>query len=859
MMKKDKTKIPGLAFSLLKHVLPKNEYVYLNGNFEDMYNHRVRTEGGIKAGIWIWKEIIRSLPGFLYAALYWRMTMFRNYFTITLRNIRKHKLHSIINILGLSIGMAVCLLIFLWVQDEFGYDRFHANKNEIAQVYSEMLYSSGDSQINMGSYYPLARILKEECPEVREVIRYESASGLLLSHGEKQFSNDAVGLADPAFFDIFSFPFTQGDPTTALTENYSIVLSEKMAKKYFGSEDPVGKTVTLLNDFDLQVTGVIQDVPTQSSFQFDCVMPYALKFAPDFKEPEHWGGNPLNTYALLHEEADRLEVGQKITGIVEKHAQWETVKVTFHLHPLSKKHLYSPEGGGLIQTLVIFSAIALFVLLIACINFMNLSTAKATTRVKEVGVRKVIGAKKIDLIRQFFGESLMISLITLVIAVFLLAAFLPSFNELLGKQLSLRLLLTPAVAFGFLGIALFTGALAGAYPALYLSAFQPGNILKGLIRNGTRSSARKILVVVQFSLTIVMIISTVVLFRQLGFVMNTDLGFEKENMVVVQMSQQIQERFDPFRTDLLNNTQVQGVTRSLQGPWNIGSTVGAVDWDGKPPDETVSMHWDYVGYDYFTTFGMEIIEGRAFSKEYSTDQNEAYIVNEEAVKMMGMESPVGKRLSVFRNEGQIIGVVKNFHFQPLYHEVKPFIFMLRPESGSLAFVRIRPEYISGTLDHITNTMKNIDPNSQTDLLFFNDVLTNYIYTTERQARKIAGYFTLLALLISSLGLFGLAAFMAERRTKEIGIRKIVGASVKDVVFMLSRDFTKWVLLSNVIAWPAAYFVMKKLLERYAYRTHIGWEIFLLSGLTALFIALLTVSYQAIKAARAHPADSLRYE
>jgi len=356
-----------------------------------------------------------------------------------------------------------------------------------------------------------------------------------------------------------------------------------------------------------------------------------------------------------------------------------------------------------------------------------------------------------------------------------------------------------------------------------------------------------------------MIISTVVLFRQLGFVMNTDLGFEKENMVVVQMSQQIQERFDPFRTDLLNNTQVQGVTRSLQGPWNIGSTVGAVDWDGKPPDETASMHWDYVGYDYFTTFGMEIIEGRAFSKEYSTDQNEAYIVNEEAIKMMGMESPVGKRLSVFRNEGQIIGVVKNFHFQPLYHEVKPFIFMLRPESGSLAFVRIRPEYISGTLDHITNTMKNIDPNSQTDLLFFNDVLTNYIYTTERQARKIAGYFTLLALLISSLGLFGLAAFMAERRTKEIGIRKIVGASVKDVVFMLSRDFTKWVLLSNFIAWPAAYFVMKKLLERYAYRTHIGWEIFLLSGLTALFIALLTVSYQAIKAARAHPADSLRYE
>jgi putative ABC transport system permease protein len=858
-MEKDQKKMPGLALWLLKHVLPRQDYVYLNGNFEDMYASRINSEGFLKARIWIWSEIIKSLPGFLYASFYWRITMFRNYFIMALRNIRKHTLHSVINITGLSIGMAVCLLIFLWVQDEFGYDRFHANKNEIAQVYSEMSYSSGDSRLVMGSYYPLAKVLKEECPEVREAIRYESASGLLLSHGEKQFTNDSVGLADPSFFEIFSFPFIQGNPSTALAENYSIVLTEKMAKKYFGKEDPLGKTITLLNDFDLRVTGIIQDVPKQSSFQFDCIMPYRLKFAPDFQEPEHWGGNPLNTYVLLHKDVDRLEVEKKITAIVEKHAQWETVKATFHMHPLTKKHLYSPQGGGLIQTLLIFSAIALFVLLIACINFMNLSTAKATTRAKEVGIRKAIGARKTDLIRQFIGESLMISLVTLLIAIVLMAAFLPTFNALLGKQFSLYLLLKPVVALGFLGIALFTGALAGAYPALYLSSFQPGNILKGLIRSGTKSSLRRILVVVQFSLTIIMIISTVVIFRQLGFVMSTDLGFDRENLVVVRTSQPMQESFEPFGNELRVNPQVLSITRSLQGPWNIGSTVSAVDWDGKPPDETVSMHWDYVGYDYFSTFGMEIIKGRAFSREYPTDQKEAYIVNEEAVKMMGMESPVGKRLSVFRNEGRIIGVVKNFLFQPLYHPVKPFVFMLRPGSGSLAFVRIRPENISGTLDHITNTMKKFDPGSPPSPFFFNDVLTNYIYTTERQAKKIAGYFTLLALLISSLGLFGLAAFLAEQRTKEIGIRKVVGASVKDVVFMLSKDFTKWVLVSNVVAWPVAYLVMRKILERYAYRTHIGLEIFVLSGLAALFIALLTVSYQAIKSARANPADSLRYE
>jgi len=858
-MRIDQKELPRLAFWLLRRVLPRQDFIYLNGNFEDIYGNLMQTEGRFKAGIWIWKEILRSLPGFLYAALYWRMTMFRNYFIMTLRNIRKHTLHSVINIAGLSLGMTVCILIFLWVQNEFGYDRFHVNRDNLAQVYSEMQYSSGSSRINTGSYFPLAKVLKSECPEIVDAVRYEFVTGLLLRHGEKQFMNDIVGLADPTFFDIFSFTFIKGSPETALEENYSVVLTEKMAKKYFGNEDPIGKTLNLDNELDILVTGVIEDVPSQSSLQFDCIAPYLLRFAPDFKEPEHWGGNPLETYVLLNENIDHGEVEKKITSIVEKHAQWETAKVTFHLHPLLKKHMYSPQGGGLIQSLAIFSAVALFVLFIACINFMNLSTAKAATRAKEVGLRKVVGARKADLVRQFIGESLMLSLITLAIAIALLASFLPVFNELLGKQLSLRLLFRPVVALGFLGIALFTGAVAGIYPALYLSTFQPGRILRGLIRTGVKSSLRKILVVVQFSLSIIMIISTVVVFRQMRYVMSTDLGFDRENLVVLQMSQSTQRQFEPLRNDLLNHPQVVSMTRSLQGPWHIGSTVSAVDWDGKLPDESVSMHWDYVGYDYFETFDMEIIDGRAFSQEYPTDQKEAYIMNEEAVKLMDMDSPVGMRLSVFRNEGKIIGVVKNFNFQPLYHPIKPFVFMLRPESGSLAFVRIRSENISGTLEHIRNTFTKFEPDSVRDPMFFNDVLTRYIYTSEQQTEKISGYFTILAILISCLGLFGLAAFIAERRTKEIGIRKVVGASMNDVVFMLSKDFTKWVLLSNVIAWPVAYFVAQKFLEKYAFRTNIGPEIYVLSGLAALSIALLTVSYQALKAARANPADSLRYE
>ncbi len=858
-MRGDKKELPRLAFWLLRRVLPRQDFIYLNGNFEDIYGNLMQTEGRFKAGIWIWREILRSLPGFLSAALYWRMAMFRNYFIMALRNIRKHTLHSVINIAGLSLGMAVCLLIFLWVQNEFAYDRFHVNRDDIAQVYSEQQYSSGSSQINMNSYFPLAKVLKSECPEVVDAVRYEFTSGLLLKRGDKQFMNDIVGLADPTFFDIFSFPFIKGNPEMALKENYSVVLTEKMAKKYFGNEDPIGKMLNLNNELDIQVTGIIENPPPQSSLQFDCIAPYLLRFAPDFKEPEHWGGNPLETYVLLNKNIDYGEVEKKITSIVEKHAQWETVKVTFHLHPLLKKHMYSPQGGGLIQSLAIFSAVALFVLFIACINFMNLSTAKAATRAKEVGVRKVVGARKSDLVRQFIGESLMLSLITLAIAIALLAVFLPVFNELLGKQLSLRLLFKPVVALGFLGIALFTGALAGIYPALHLSTFQPGRILRGLIRTGFKSSLRKILVVVQFSLSIIMIISTVVVFRQMRYVMSTDLGFDRENLVVLRMSQSTQRQFEPFRNELLNHPQVVSIARSLQGPWNVGSTVSAVDWVGKVPDESVSMHWDYVGYDYFETFNMEIIEGRAFSKEYPTDQKEAYIVNEEAIKLMDMDSPVGKRLSVFRNEGKIIGVVKNFNFQPLYHPIRPFVFMLRPESGSLAFVRIRPENISGSLKHIQKAFKKFEPDSLRDPMFFNDVLTRYIYTSEQQTEKISGYFTILAVLISCLGLFGLAAFIAERRTKEIGIRKVVGASMKDVVFMLSKDFTKWVLLSNVIAWPVAYFVAQKFLQKYAFRTSIGPEIYVLSGLAAFGIALVTVSYQALKAARANPSDSLRYE
>jgi len=859
-MKGKKTEVPRLARKILRHLVPPQELIFLNDNFEVIYESLSKSRGKRIAGIFIWREILKSLPGLIWNTLYWRVSMFKNYITIALRNIRKHKVYSTINIVGLSLGLAVCMLIFLWVQDELGYDRFHSKKDRIVQVYSQIHLSNDQNQIWMGSYYPLARVLKEEIPEVTSATRYEEAQNLLIKYGDRGFTNDTVGLADAAFFDIFSFSFLSGQPETAFADKFSAVVTDTMARKYFGNEDPMGKTLTIAGELNMQVTGVIADVPSQSSLQFDCIVPFVLSFAPSYSEPEHWGGNPLQTYALLTEDPDLVSISQKITAVVRSHNPRETSEETFHLHPLKRMHLHSPEGGGLINGIVVFSIIAFFILIIACINFMNLSTAQASTRTREVGLRKVVGARKSDLIRQFIGESFTITLITLVFAVLLLRLFLPAFNQLLGKQLSSALLLKPSVLAGFLAITLFTGFFAGSYPAFFLSSFQPVSILRKLSPTGFKSLAfRKILVVFQFSLSILLIITMVMTFKQLRFLQHNDLGFDRENLIAIRTTASLKNQFDSFKGELLSHSGISSVTKSLQGPWNIGSTVGALAWDGKPTEESVSMNWDCVDFDYFETLGLSVIDGRSFSKDFPSDLNHAYVVNEEAVKLMGMENPVGKRLSVFRNEGTIIGVVKNFHFQSMYHEIKPFVFILEPNSSSYALVRIAPDNPTGTLFHIQSVYEQFEKDLPFAPLFFNKILMDRIYTSELQLIKISGFFTLLAIFISCLGLFGLAAFLAERRTKEIGVRKVLGASETSLVCMLSRDFTKWVILANIFSWPVAYLVVRKLHEAYAYKVAMGLDVFIFSGFAALVIALAAVSFHTVHAARKNPAHSLRYE
>ncbi|NIM90224.1 MAG: FtsX-like permease family protein [Candidatus Aminicenantes bacterium] len=789
--------------------------------------------------------------------------MLKSYLKIAFRNIGKHKGFSFINIAGLAIGMACCILILLWIQDELSYDKFHENRNELYRVFTKVQYSDGRTNLFTESYFPLSRVLTEECPEVVAASRYATHYGLLVKYGEKSFAEDSFGFADASFLSMFSFPFLKGDPKTALSDKFSVVITEEMSQKYFGREDPMGKTLNVNDQVDLQVTGVIEEVPLDSSLQFDFLIPYPLYWGPDWTEPDHWGGNPLETYVLLNKNAVTYETEKKITSIKEKHdPSPATQSTTLNLQPLTRIHLYGLEGGGPVTYIYIFLAVALFVLIIACINFMNLSTAKAATRAGEVGMRKVVGARKADLIKQFFGESILLSFIALFLALLIVELLLPVFNNLSGKQLALGFSSNIIIILGLLGIAVFTGVVSGSYPALFLSSLQPVKVLKGSVPLSSGSSLfRKVLVVSQFALSIFLIIGTAIIYRQLNYMKNRDMGYDANQLIFIYVQRDLTAKYESVKNELLKNSNILSVTRSLQVPSNIGSTVSALDWEGKNPDESVSMNWDIVDFDYFETLKMEMVQGRGFSREFGSDVSGAYIVNEEAAELMGMESPVGKRLSVFRNEGKVIGVVKNFHFKSLHNEITPFVFWMNPGWASMMsclFVRVAPSNISETLEYVKSVGTKFSPAYPLRYQFMAERLDR-LYNRERLMGKIISYFALLAIVISCLGLFGLASFMTERRTKEIGIRKVLGSSVSKVVFLLSKEFTKWVLVANVIAWPVAYYLMSRWLQNFAYRASLGFWIFIMSGVLILVIALLTVSYQAIRAATANPVDALRYE
>ena len=860
-------KPPRIATRILEFIIQKDIRYGAMGDLEEQFYWMEQEYGLFKARLLYWKQIGGALPYFIKNAIIWSIIMFKNYLKTTFRNTTRHRGYSFINLAGLAIGMACTLLILLWVKDELSYDRFHKNGEDIYRIMSygtKYMIEGFD-----GTPAPLAPAVKEEVPGIVNYARFSDVPKLVCRYGDKAFYETRGLIADPSIFEIFTFPFVQGDPKTALTEPLDIVITETVAKKYFGSENPVGKILEI-EGMPAAVKGVIQDIPHNSHIQFDFLSSY--EFIQELTNyGMSWGSFNFITYLQLETNRDIQEIGKNITAIAAKN-NCPQVKdgVEFRLQPLTAIHLdsraafrnYSDIGDR--KYVYVFSIIAFFILLIACINFMNLSTARSSTRAKEVGMRKTVGASRRQLVSQFFGESLFLTSMACVFAMILVIALLPAFSQITEKQLKLDIIDIQLVI-GLIIIVLLTAVTAGSYPAIYLSSFIPVKVLKGVFKSeGKSQTFRRILVVFQFSLSIALLIGTSVAYNQIRFLRHAKLGFNKENIVYVPVKENIGKRYDAFKAELLNDSNIL----SVAAQYYLFAKEGAFrttdyDWEGREEGQQADIILNLVDYDFISMLDLELVGGRNFAKEYATDAKQAYILNEEAIREMGIQDPVGKRFSYGKRKGTIIGVLKNAHFRSLHVEIEPHVFFFLSDVSEatqygVVLIKINGNKTEEALEKIRGVWANINPISPFEYHFL-DQKYDSLYRKEKKIGTILNTFTLFAIVISCLGLFGLASFLTEQRTSEIGIRKVLGASESGIVFLLSKQFTKWVLIANLFAWPAAYFVMNEWLKSFAYRINIGIWVFVLSGMLAVGIAIVTVSYQALKAARANPIDSLRYE
>jgi putative ABC transport system permease protein len=810
--------------------------------------------------------------------------MLKSYFKIAIRNILRFKLYSFINIIGLSVGIAACALIMLWVQDELTFDRFHKNVDNIFRVIN---YQGNFEDRGAGTPAPLGPAMKEEIPDVVNFVRFASAPRkVVVKYGKNIFYENRISFADPSVFEVFAFPFVEGNPKTALSGLSDVVISQNIAHKYFGDEEPIGKTLTIEGTENVLVSGVIRNIPSQSHIQFDFLVSFENIYASHMYGTR-WGDFNFNTYVQLRSNAYNADFSRKLTDIAASHNCPQVVygKLKFGLQPMNEVHLdagVAPAGTEITaepgdkNSVLIFSLIALFSLGIACINFMNISTARSETRRKEVAVRKTLGAYRYQLIGQFVGESIIMTLGASIIALGLVELVLPPFNSLTGKNLALNLLDMKSIL-DLTAIAILTAIAAAIYPALYLSSFHPidrlkerisgfGLVFKGMVKRSGASFLRTFLVVAQFSLSIGLIICTLVALEQLKYMQDKNLGFDKDNVVVVPVRENFGTKYAMIKDQLLQNSSIVGATAEewfqIQGPRNTGGY--GYNWEGNPdPSRSPMISHTMVDYDFIKTMNIKMVDGRDFSKDHPSDANEAFIVNQEAVKMMGLKSPAGKYFRLYDQEGKIIGVMQDAYFSSLHKKVEPLVYhILTDVNNAQAFgamlVRVKGSQISEGISAIEKIWKAQNPNSPFEFQLLDEAINNR-YVSDQRTQKIFGAFAFIAIFISCLGLFGLAAFTAQTKRKEIAIRKTLGAPASKILASLAGDSAKWVVIANAISWPMAYYFMNNWLKNFAYRTDINPWIFVASGAMALVIALLTVSSHAIRAATANPVESLRYE
>ncbi len=811
--------------------------------------------------------------------------MFKNYLIITLRNIKKHKGYSFINITGLAVGMTCCLLIWLYVQDERSFDRYHTNANRIYRLELTLRLEGQEKKYALSSH-PMGPTLANDIPEIQQSVRFWFIDPVaMVQNRNHEYVAENVIFTDANLFDVFSFSLHQGDPNTALAEPYSLILTQAMAKRYLDTGDPIGQTLTIRwegKDIPFHVTGVLEDIPTNSHFKINFLASYtSLNSMLSQEVLQTWVDFKTYTYFLIEEGVPPERVASKFPALIEKYMGGFARQLfgpdivpedilQFHLRPLTDIYLHSDveyEIGatGSITIIYVFSVVKMLILIIAGINVVNLATARSANRAKEVGIRKVCGAGKISLIGQFLGEAVVFALLSLGLAMVLTELLLPAFNAFIFKELTFDL----RDMISFLPLIILVGLGAGIYPAFVLSAFQPAQILRGAQRTttGTRSPLlRKGLVVFQFTISSILIIGMLIMSSQMNYIKHKSLGFDQKQILLVPLrTVELRNRFPALKAELLQLPEILKVANSNNILGRRQQRLGEVlcQREANPGQSGFTIQFMRVDEEFIPTLGIEIVAGRNFSKTFATDVESGYLLNETAVKKLGwasVEEALGKELFFDLEDlrGKVIGVMKDFHFAALHHPIEPLVFFMSNAPMGWASMKIHTTDIPGTLASIQEIFKRFIPDYPFAYTFLDDRI-DHLYLAEHRVQQIFGICTALAIFIACLGLFGLASFTTEQRTKEIGIRKALGASVMDIVLLLSKEFSKWVALANVIAWPAAYWIMNQWLQSFAYRTEIQLWVFVVTAFSTFVLALLTVSWQAIKAALTNPVEALRYE
>jgi putative ABC transport system permease protein len=792
----------------------------------------------------------------------------KNYLVVALRSIARNKSYSLVNIACLALGMACVIIISLWVQNELSYDSFHVNADRLHRV-----VITTEQQDFHGYYMPglLAEFLKAEYPAIIDATNFrDMGAESKIAHGDASLLK-AGAFVDPSFLRMFSFDLISGHPDSVFASPLSIVITEDLARTMFADEDPMGQVIEIEDQVELMVTGVLEDIPGNTHLKFDFLLSFQLA-PPHMKK---WDNKAVFTYVLLHEGSSYQEVGEKIAGVYNDHNPGAFPNYLY-LQPITESRLNNLEAitrgeASIVTYVYILMAVAVAILLIACINFMNLSTAHWRIRAKEIAIRKVVGSSRVQLVRQFLTESILLSFLALVIAVLLAEMLLPAINNILGVHLELSLSLTRIL--GMVGLAVVTGVMAGSYPALLLSSFRPIAMFQRRVflmskpsgKNNRRGaivlrglSPRKVLVVCQFALSIVLIIAVVVLGEQLDYVNGMDLGYAKDEIVVLRLHGETARQWQAVKTELLKQPDVESISLSLSGHTGWSESCG-IDWDGKQPGDEFDVGINRVDYDYARTFKMEMAAGRFFSAEFPSDRTEAFVVNEAAVKAMGMQDPVGKVISMpaLRRTGPIIGVIRDYHTESLRKQVRPFLLIPSEWFGYMN-IRIKSGNVNQTLGRIEQGLRAIVPDDPFSYSFLSQDLASS-YQAEQRTSQLVRYMTALAILISCLGLYGLASYSIERRTREIAVRKTFGASVSELVRLISWEFVILVAVASVLGWPVAYYAMNRWLEGFAYRISIDFGGPLLAAGLTLIVVLMTVSVRAVRAAMANPIDMLRHE